>query len=400
MVVPDSQSNSEHSEKSAKISENAEEIFGVMEKQDEKDKLMRSVMNTENNSINDGKLLSDAITQGIGCFTPGIIYESLVNDYKTAKNLYGEVIIRELSGYSSEYVKKNIGIPEFKKEISKKIKENIESLKQKNLLDKDGRITDKGLLLSSLVMYSEELDHLIPKGIGEKDKKEKSSYGDKFEVSDYKKTPYKNLAVRASIKRALRRGHEILEKKDLKIFERMGRGRISIIYGIDASGSMKGEKLKTAKKAGIALSFKAINEKNKVGIIVFGPEIKQLLVPTLDFLSIIKSLAEITASKETDIRKTILKSVDIFPKTETKHLVLLTDAMPTKGKEPEKETLMAASIARDNGITISVIGINLEKEGEKLAEKISEIGNGRLYRVNDIENLHTIILEDYSMLKK
>ena len=37
-----------------------------------------------------------------------------------------------------------------------------------------------------------------------------------------------------------------------------------IIYGLDASGSMKGNKLKAAKKAGIALAFKAIEEKNTV----------------------------------------------------------------------------------------------------------------------------------------
>jgi len=399
VVIPDTSSDNEDQEKIVKSSDDINEYSGKLETQSEEDKLMKSVLESEEETINDGRLLADAITQGVGFFTPDIMFENLVKDYKTAKNLYGEVIIRELTGYSSDYVKKNINIPEFKKEMNKKIRENIEDLKQKGLVDKEGKISDKGFLLSSIVLYTEELDHLLPKGFGEKEKKEKSVYGEKGEVVDYKKTRYRDLAIRKSIKNALRRGHRDLKKEDLKVFERKGRGKISIIYGIDASGSMKGLKLKTAKKAGIALSFKAINEKNKVGLLVFGSEIKKSVEPTNDFLHILKKLSEISASKETDISKTILRALELFPKKETKHLVLLTDAIPTKGESPEKQTLEAASLARDQGVTISVIGINLEKEGAKLAEKIVEIGQGRLYRVRDLENLDSVVLEDYGMVK-
>ncbi len=393
-------SESEDQEKTAKISDEISEYSGKLKTQTDEDKLMKSVLESDEEMVNDGRLLADAITQGIGFFTPDMMFENLVKDYKTAKNLYGDVIIRELTGYSSEFVKKNINIPEFKKEMSQKIRENIQDLKQKGLIDNEGRISDKGLLLSSLILYTEELDHLLPKKLGEKEKKEKSAYGEKDEAVNYKKSRYRDIAIRQSIKKALRRGHAELSKSDLKIFERKGRGRISIIYGIDASGSMRGIKLKTAKKAGIALSFKAINEKNKVGIIIFGSDIKHSIAPTNDFLEILRRLSAISASKETDIGKTIVKAVELFPKSETKHLVLITDAMPTKGKEPEKETLEAAGIARDKGITISVIGINLEKEGEKLAEGIAEIGRGRLYRVRDVANLDSVVLEDYGRVKK
>ena len=79
----------------------------------------------------------------------------------------------------------------------------------------------------------------------------------------------------------------------------------------------------------------------------------------------------------------------------TKHLILITDALPTIGKEPEKETLQECSIARNKGITISLIGINLNEKGRKLAEKIVELGKGRLYIVKNIENIDQIVLEDY-----
>ena len=381
------------------VSQEVQEDSGFLKQQTEEEKLMRTMLEADESSIENGHLLADAVTQGIGSFVPDLIFENLVKDFKIAKQLYGEVIIRELTGYNPNYVQKNLKIPEFKKELKKRISDNIEGLKEKKLLDKEGSLTDNGLLLSSLVLYIEEIDNLIPKGYGKKEKKEKTHYGEKNDITDYKKSRYRDIAIKASLKRAIRRGHEKLLKKDLKIIERQGRGRISVIYGLDSSGSMKGPKLKTAKKAGIALSFKAIEEKNKVGLLVFGDKVRYSLEPTMDFLSILKTMSNITAANQTDFKSTILKAMELFPKHETKHLILLTDALPTKGHKPEEETLEAVSPARDLGITISVVGIKLDKPGEKLAEKIAEVGQGRLYKVSHLEELDKIILEDYSQLK-
>ena len=74
---------------------------------------------------------------------------------------------------------------------------------------------------------------------------------------------------------------------------------------------------------------------------------------------------------------------------------MLTDALPTKGDEPEKSTIEEASIARSKGITISLIGINLDDKGKKVAEKIVELGEGRLYVVRNSENVDKVVLEDY-----
>jgi Mg-chelatase subunit ChlD len=399
-MFPDTKFDAVQVDKQAGIADTVEEVSGKLKRNPtDEEKLMHSVLESDEQSLENGKLLADSITQGIGGFVPDLIFENLVRDFKLAEQLYGEVIIKELTSYSSDYVKKNIQIPEFKKELKKRVEDKIDQLKREKLLDKEGNLTDQGLFLSSLVLYVEELDHLIPKGFGEKEKKELAHYGEIIAIADYKKSRYRDIAIKASIKRAIRRNHKELSKQDLKIVERESHGKIALVYAIDASGSMRGPKLKTAKKAGIALSFKAVNEKNKVGLIVFGSEIKQEIPPTLDFMTILKCLANITASKETDIKQTILKSIDLFPKSETKHLVLLTDALPTKGFNPHQETLKAVSLARSNDITLSVIGINLDKEGLELAKKMVEIGNGRLYMVNNLENVDAIILEDYNKLK-
>lgn len=375
-----------------------EELEGTLAHQEEEDKLMHSVLENDKDTIDDGHLINDSINRGLGIFTPDLMFEQLVKDYSYAKKLFGETIIRQLSGYSPGYIEKNIRIPEFQREIKTNIANNIQNLKEKGMLAKDGSITDKAITLASLILYTDELDNIIPKGyIGEKIHKKKSIYGEKTDTRDFRKFDrYRDIAIRRSLKLAVRRGHQQVQPKDLKTFELKKKGQINIIYLLDSSGSMKGKKLETAKKAGIALAYKAIEHKDKVGLMVFGHEVKEEIEPTLDFMRILRQITTIKASRETNIANTIKKTIDIFPKTNvTKHMILLTDALPTAGEKPKRDTLEAVSIANSVGITISVIGIQLDKDGKELAEKIATLGNGRLYVVKALKDMDTMVLEDY-----
>jgi len=124
--------------------------------------------------------------------------------------------------------------------------------------------------------------------------------------------------------------------------------------------------------------------------------IKTFIEPTLDFSFLLKNITSAQASKETNMTTTLRKAIELFPNEDvTKHLILITDALPTTGKDPEKETLEEASNARSMGITISLIGIDLNEKGRKLAEKLVELGGGKLYVVKNVENIDKVVLEDY-----
>ena len=155
---------------------------------------------------------------------------------------------------------------------------------------------------------------------------------------------------------------------------------------------------KTAKKAGIALAFKAIENRDKVGLIVFGEEVKESVYPCGDFHRILEEITKVKPSKETDMVSVIRKSLEMFSKgTLTKHLMLLTDALQTVGTKDEVVDI--SSMARAAGITISIVGIKLDKEGIELAKKITELSGGRLYTVSALENVDKIILQDYYNLR-
>ena len=378
-----------------------EELKGSLSTQKAEDKLMRSVLENDKETIEKGKLISDSINQGLQSFTPDLMYQQLVKNYSMANHIYGPSLLKLATGYHPDYIKKNINIPEFRKELKFRIEKNIGQLKDEGFLDSDSNISEKGYELASLVMYFEELDKITSKGIlGEKIHKKASVYGAKESSRAYKTGDrYRDIAIKQSAKLAIRRGHKNLDKKDLKVFERQSRGQNCIIYALDASGSMKGKKIDACKRAGIALAYKAIHEKDKVGLIVFGSEIKTTIEPTSDFTFLLRNIAAARASRQTDFKATLKKAIELFPNDDvTKHLILITDAMPTIGEEPEKDTIKEASMARNKGITISLIGINLDEKGKKLAEKIVELGNGKLYVIKDVEDVDKIVLEDYYSL--
>jgi len=372
------------------------EIKGSLKRQTEEDKLMHSVMQAEDTKEK-GKLIKDAINQGLSSFMSDMIFEHLVKNYSLAKQIYGDTIIKLLSGYNPSYVKRNINIPEFRKELKKNINEKIDQLKAEEILDKDGMINDKGVELAALNLYTEELDKLKAKGLlGERIHKKTSHYGDKEEVTEYKKSRYRDIAIRRTVKSAVKRNHSTIQAEDLKIFQKQSRGHIEILYGLDASGSMRGKKIDMCKRAGVALAFNAIQKKDKVGLIVFGTEVKQIIQPTYDFMMLVREITKVRASRQTNITETIKKSIEVFTNNDaSKHLILITDAMPTIGKEPEKEVLEAVSTARNQGIIVDIVGINLDKKAETFAKNVVSISNGKLLICRELENLDSLILQDY-----
>src|SRR3989338_5301915 len=124
--------------------------------------LMHSVVEGDST---DGKLIKEAINQGIGSFTPDFIYEQFVQNYSYAERLYGKTFINLISGYDADYVGRNVKIPEFQRELKKKILEHVEALKEKGLIDDRYRVTEKGVQLAALVLYVEELDEIASKNL-------------------------------------------------------------------------------------------------------------------------------------------------------------------------------------------------------------------------------------------
>jgi Mg-chelatase subunit ChlD len=365
----------------------------------EESKLMSSVDQSANEE-NNGKLAEDYMNNSIGSFTPDIVFQNIVNNYKNAKKLYGETIIRELTDFEPGYIEKNVKIPEFQTELKKNIASNVKDLKDKGILNSKFVLTEQGIDLAAINICESELDKLKIKGFGNKKTKEKDIHGEKDSYAKYNsQTRYKDVSVAQTIKNATRRKHNIIQIQDIKAYERKKTGRVDIIYCIDSSGSMKGDKIGLSKRAGVALSYKAIKDSNRVGLLVFDSEIRNTIQLTKDFNLLLSELVRIKARNQTDIKQVISNASEMLAKSKnTKHIVVLSDAMPNVGET--EDVYKAAAIAASRNITISFIGIDLDKQGTEIANKIVDIGKGRLYKVKKMDNIDSILLEDYEFARR
>lgn len=364
--------------------------------------LMKSLVENDENVVRDGRLLAQATHQGFSSFVPDMLFDQLTKDYATSANLYGEKFLRLLSGYEPSYIERNIKIPEFRRELRSRMQDRVAELRDRGFLDRDGIVTNLGFKLGGLLLYVEELEKLMPSGmIGERSQKKLAHYGERYDTKGFRSGDrFKDLAVSASTKVALRRGHSTFSKEDLRMWERRKKGSVVVMYVLDASGSMRGRKIEMAKKAGIGLAFAAIGNKDLVGLVVFGKEIIEEVPPTQDFKKILYTIARVRPSKETDMVKGLRRCLDLFPdKKMTKHIVVLSDALPNIGIDPERETEQIVSLARSRGITFSMVGIGLNEKGAAFATRLAGIGSGRVYVTRDSEDLDAIILEDYQLAR-
>jgi Mg-chelatase subunit ChlD len=345
----------------------------------------------------DAMTIGEAVNRGLSSFTPDMMFESMVKDYKMAKELYGKKLLRMLTGFDDSFIESSINRPEFQRELQQNLRQKALRLRQEKMLDRNNEITEDAMNIASKLMYMEEIDRLSTFGLGDKDYRISSDLGEPDELKKYSRGDrYQDISVRKTVRQAVRRSHDAIDIADLRTFSKKTKGKIMVVYALDASGSMKGEKIIACKKAGIALAYKAIEEKDSVGLMAFSKDVDKELAPSRDFNALLQEISLIRASGQTDIALTLRKSLELFPRqAATKHVVLITDAMPTIGEHPEKESLEAASLVASSKITISVIGIKLDDESLRLAKKIAEIGQGRFYEIKDPENIDLAVLEDY-----
>lgn len=385
-------------------SHQGEQLDGKLESSpdNEKDKLASSVLDVDTNNIDDGMIVQEAFNQNLGSFMPDIMFEQMVKDFKNAKKLYGETIIRELSGYDPRFVEKNVKIPEFQRELKKRLKDSAEQLIDKGITTSTGVFTKEALLTAALYLIDEEYQEQKNQSssLGEHVHFANDTFGEKSVVRPFLKGDhYKDIAMKQTIKQAIRRGRKEINVSDLQTFERESRQQINVIYALDTSGSMKGEKLKLAKKAGVALAHKAIKDNNQVGLILFGSDVEKKVPLTKELFEFVEPLTKITPGAETDIGLAIDQSIKLLEKAKgIKHIIILTDGLHTTSDDPKKTVLEEVGKALSQNISISIVGINLDEIGLDLAQSIVNMSKGKLHGVAESTDVGGIIIADYEKL--
>ncbi|MBI2151328.1 VWA domain-containing protein [Candidatus Woesearchaeota archaeon] len=112
-----------------------------------------------------------------------------------------------------------------------------------------------------------------------------------------------------------------------------------------------------SKRAGVALAFQALQEKDKVGLLVFGKDVKESLPPSDNFGEILNKIIRIKTEEQTQFRSMIQKAIELFPKEEN----IVIPAGGTYNKEFQIESALLAKPKR--------LMVTFSLEGKEVVEK-------------------------------
>ncbi len=178
---------------------------------------------------------------------------------------------------------------------------------------------------------------------------------------------------------------------------------MQIFLAIDASWSMKGERIESAKKAALNLINNVINlETNSVGVISFGKQSKARLECSLchNQQLLVKAINSLYYDGGTPLSEA-LDMVDAELKTkENSYVILLTDGEPND----TDKAFSSAERLKNKGVIVVTVGVELNPSTKKTVEKISSVrSDGTPYlwltdNVNEISEIFEQILNEISAL--
>lgn len=380
----------------------AEEAQGDLKKDFREDKLMHTVLQADS-EIDTGKLVRESANQNVGAFSPELMFQNIVNNYREAERLMGDTLIRQITGYNADYVERNVNIPEFQRELRDQIKQNVDDLREQEVLNSDYQVAERGVEAAALNLIDEEFERLRGSGsIGERDHDRRLRTGKTKGYTTYASSqPYSDISTRRTVKVAARRGRQAIHPVDLRLEDRRSVGSVEIMLCIDTSGSMTGEKMEAAKRTGVALSYQADRHGDDAGIVLFSSSAYQSIPLGADVVHAAERLATASPSGETDIGRGVADAIPRFTNADgDKQIIIVSDGLQTKGASPEDEVLPVVERARSHDIRVSVVGVDLDEPGRRLGEAIVERGGGRLYFAQTPDETDTVVLEAYSDVRK
>jgi Mg-chelatase subunit ChlD len=176
--------------------------------------------------------------------------------------------------------------------------------------------------------------------------------------------------------------------------------RVDFLFMIDSSGSMRGSKISACKKSALSLADRCRRRGDRLAVISFSDKVEVVSPLDHDPRDLAVSVMKIMSSGTTDIAKALEKSQEVLDKGgRSRHAILITDALPTKGDKPIGDALDQAKKVAAKGITLSVVGIQLDAEGDRIAKELAGIGKGKFYQVSTTDQIRNKVMRDASDFK-
>jgi Mg-chelatase subunit ChlD len=178
---------------------------------------------------------------------------------------------------------------------------------------------------------------------------------------------------------------------------KMGRIPSNVVFLIDASSSMGGDKWSTVKTA-VSEILGSLQDDDRVGVVLFDSSSKEIfpLASLAENRSAMQEMIKGLASPSgvTNLEAGLKTAYAAFDKRADKdkvkrvnHVILLTDGFPTddQGYRVEETKKYEDIVRRHEHITLTGVGIgSADDYDSNFISKVSDLGRGSYYHANDL----------------
>ena len=171
---------------------------------------------------------------------------------------------------------------------------------------------------------------------------------------------------------------------------------IALVLVMDKSGSMQGQRIEMAKEAARATT-EVLAPNDYISVVVFDSEAQVFVRPqrAANRMRISAEISRLQSGGGTNIFPGLKEAFEILQgvNAKVKHVILLSD-----GEAPRDGIAELVTDMRGARITVSAVGV--PGSDRDLLTQIAELGDGRLYMVEDIGSLPKIFMKETQEAQK
>ena len=172
-----------------------------------------------------------------------------------------------------------------------------------------------------------------------------------------------------------------------------------LIFVLDHSGSMEGEKFNQAQAA-LKYILQHLNAEDRFGVVAFSTEIEPYasgLRPADEANEAVAWVDRLSARGSTDINRALLEAMSMVDKERPTYLIFLTDGLPTIGEVKRERILENFSAVAPDNVRLFSFGVGNDVD-TFLLDTLSEQHHGLSTYVRPGENLDEILSAFYERI--
>lgn len=181
---------------------------------------------------------------------------------------------------------------------------------------------------------------------------------------------------------------------------RAERKAANLVFVIDVSGSMAADNRLGLVKRSLRLLVEQLEEADKVGIVTYGSEARQVLQPTSAYRKdvILRAIAGLSTegatNAEAGLRVGYAMAEKHLRKNGINRVVLCSDGVANVGLTGSGGILDTVGRQVEKGITLTSVGFGMGNYNDVLMEQLADKGNGNYHYVDQLSEARRVFVDN------